>query len=93
MIITRNERISIYTELFKRGVTVVKLEKQKNKKNEALKSKVLLKSLHSKGLVKETFSWQFHYYTLNDAGVCYLRKYLNIPEKVVPMTHKQPSSW
>ena len=29
MIITRDERISIYTELFKRGVTVVKLEKQK----------------------------------------------------------------
>ena len=58
-----------------------------------LKSKILLERLRSKGMVKETFSWQFHYYTLNDAGVFYLRKYLNIPEKVVPMTHKQPPSW
>ena len=93
MIVTKDEKISVYTELFKKGVAVVKREKQKNKKSEGLKSKILLKSLLSKGLVKETFSWQFYYFTLNDAGVCYLRKYLNIPDKVVPMTHKQPSSW
>ena len=93
MIVTKDEKISVYTELFKKGVAVVKREKQKNKNSEGLKSKILLKSLLSKGLVKETFSWQFYYFTLNDAGVCYLRKYLNIPDKVVPMTHKQPSSW
>lgn len=93
MIISRNEKIFVYTELFKNGVTVIKNEKQKNKKTTKLISKILMERLRSKGMVKETFSWQFHYYTLNDAGVFYLRKYLNIPEKVVPMTHKQPLSW
>jgi small subunit ribosomal protein S10e len=93
MIISKAEKIFVYTELFKNGVTVIKHEKLKTKKTTNLKSKILLERLRSKGMVKETFSWQFHYYTLNDSGVFYLRKYLNIPEKVVPMTHKQPLSW
>jgi small subunit ribosomal protein S10e len=93
MIITKEERITVYTNLFKNGTAVVKREKQKEKKNKIMVSKLLLKGLCSKGLVKETFSWQFYYYTLNDQGVCYLRNYLNIPEKVVPITHKQPATW
>jgi|Transcript_63543 small subunit ribosomal protein S10e len=93
MIIGKEDKITIYTNLFKNGVVVIKREKQKEKKSKSLQTKLLLKSLYSKGLVKETFSWQFYYYTLNDDGVRYLQNYLNIPEKVVPMTHKQPSLW
>jgi len=84
----------LFTQIYlKNGAVVIKREKQKQKKDETFSTKLLLKSLHSKGLVKETFSWQFYYYTLNDEGVRYLQNYLNIPEKVVPMTHKQPLVW
>jgi len=93
MLIDKEKKIATYTNLFKNGAVVIKREKQKQKKDESFSTKLLLKSLHSKGLVKETFSWQFYYYTLNDEGVRYLQNYLNIPEKVVPMTHKQPLVW
>ena len=93
MNISKKEKIEVYTNLFKNGTTVIKKEKHKEENNKTLISKTLLKRLCSKGLVKETFSWQFYYYTLNDEGVKYLQKYLNIPEKVVPLTHKQPSIW
>ena len=93
MQISKEEKINVYTSLFKNGTIVIKYEKEKTKKNKNLSSKFLLESLRSKGMVKETFSWQYHYYTLNDDGVRFLRNYLNIPEKVVPMTHKQPLSW
>jgi small subunit ribosomal protein S10e len=93
MIISKEERIEIYENLFRNGAVVIKKEKKKEKKDKTLASKILLKRLVSKGLVKETFSWQFYYYTLNDDGVRYLQTYLNIPEKVVPITHKQPLTW
>jgi small subunit ribosomal protein S10e len=93
MIISKKEKITIYTDLFKNGAMVIKREKEKLLKNKSLPAKILLKGLCSKGLVKETFSWQFYYYTLNDDGVQYLQNYLNIPKKVVPLTHKQPILW
>jgi len=93
MYISKENKTVVYTNLFKNGTMVIKKEKNKEKKNKTLLLKNLLKGLLSKGLVKESFSWQFYYYTLNDEGVNYLRKYLNIPEKVVPLTHKRPLMW
>lgn len=93
MIITKEEKISIYTDLFKNGTMVIKRDKKKENKIKSLPVKVILEGLKSKGMVKETFSWQFHFYTLSDEGVKYLQNYLNIPEKVVPLTHKQPLLW
>ena len=46
----------------------------------------VLKSLKSRGYVTEQFSWQYHYFTLNDEGILYLRNYLHMPESVVPAT-------
>lgn len=46
----------------------------------------VMKSLKSRGCVTEQFSWQYHYYYLNDEGILYLRNYLHMPETVVPAT-------
>merc|ERR1712100_349697 len=49
---------------------------------------VAKKDFNSKGFVNETFSWQWHYFYLNNEGIEYLREYLHLPEEVVPRTLK-----
>merc|ERR1740129_514384 len=46
----------------------------------------LMTSLVSKGFVEEQFVWQHLYWTLNDAGIEYMRENLNIPSSVLPAT-------
>jgi len=48
----------------------------------------ILKSLHSRGFVRETFNWQWRYYYLTDAGLAFLRKTLGLADEVKPATHK-----
>lgn len=45
-----------------------------------------MKSMKSRALVTEQFSWQHHYYFLTDEGIVFLRQYLHLPESVVPNT-------
>lgn len=51
-----------------------------------LQAMSVMKSLKSRGFVAETFNWQFHYFTLTDEGILFLRSYLHMPETVVPAT-------
>jgi small subunit ribosomal protein S10e len=91
----KSVRTSIYALLFKDGVITVQKDVKLPKHHVLDVPNVFvvdaLKSLHSKGLVKETFNWQWHYYVLTDEGVVYLRQYLNLPEEAVPLTHKKPA--
>ena len=50
---------------------------------------MVIKSLKSKGLVDEVFNWQWAYYFVNEAGVKYLVKALDLPADVVPQTYKK----
>ncbi|AFP65437.1 40S ribosomal protein S10B (nucleomorph) [Chroomonas mesostigmatica CCMP1168] len=90
MIITKQHKKIILTQIFKDGVLVIKKEKnvfdtnEKKIKNIAIIK--LMKSLVSKGLITERFCWKFYYFILNDKGIKFLRKYLYIPENVVPLT-------
>jgi len=88
MIISRKEKISIYTQLFRDGVLVVKQVRKSEKKENFVIIKIM-KGLLSKGLVREQFSWNFYYFILNEEGVRFLRSYLNLPERVFPLTYKQ----
>ena len=95
MLITKKEKEFVYNEMFRVGILVI----NKNKKNFSTKEKEirgfviikLLKGLLSKGLVKETFSWKFYYFTLNDKGVEFLRNFLNLPSTVIPLIYKNPT--
>ncbi|KEG11831.1 40S ribosomal protein S10, partial [Trypanosoma grayi] len=48
----------------------------------------LMRSMKSRGLLKEQFAWRQFYWFLNDEGVEYLRKYLYLAPEIVPNTHK-----
>ena len=47
-----------------------------------------MRSLVSRKLCKEVFSWQWHYYSLTPEGVKFLRDYFGLPATVIPNTHK-----
>ena len=49
----------------------------------------LMQSFKSREYVKERFAWRHYYWFLTPKGVEYLREYLNLPEDIVPATHKQ----
>merc|ERR1711957_836934 len=49
---------------------------------------LVMRSLVSRKLCKEVFSWQWHYYSLTPEGVKYLRDYFGLPATVIPNTHK-----
>ena len=44
----------------------------------------LMKSLKSRGFVRETFNWQYFYWYLENEGVEYLREYLHLPAETRP---------
>jgi small subunit ribosomal protein S10e len=51
----------------------------------------LMKSFVSKGLVTETFNWQWTYWVLTDKGIEYLRAYMSLPADVEPNSLKKPA--
>jgi small subunit ribosomal protein S10e len=90
MIISRQQKKEVYSQLFKDGLMVIKKDKKyffyKENSIESLIVIKLMKGLVSKGFVKEKFSWKYYYFILNDKGIDFLRKFLYIPENVIPLT-------
>ena len=97
MFIPKANRTAVFSYLFREGVCVVKkdtvspthphIEGATN-----LEVLNLMKSLHSKGYVRITFSWQHNYCYLTPEGIEYLRGYLALPAEIVPATHKKAAT-
>lgn len=97
MFIPKESRIAVFSYLFKEGVLVVKKDTRSQTHPHIegptnLEVLMLVKSLESRGHVKVTFSWQYNYVYLTDAGIEYLRQYLALPAEIVPATHKKQAS-
>ena len=95
MFVTKKNRLAVYSYLFKEGTCVAKKDysilgaHSEELPVSNIEVLALLKSLSSRGYVKETFNWRWFYYCLTPEGVTYLREYLAIPEEVVPATLKK----
>ncbi|KAF8635061.1 hypothetical protein AX15_000553 [Amanita polypyramis BW_CC] len=93
MLIPKQNRRTVYENLFKEGVLVAKKDFNAPKHEELdvpnLHVIKALQSLNSRGFVKTQFSWQYYYYVLTPAGVDYLREWLHLPAEIVPATHKK----
>ena len=88
------DRKKIYEHLFEDGVCIAKKDFNLKSHPEIKGIKNLyvikaLKSLASRGLVKEQYAWRHYYFYLNPDGIAYLREYLGLPDDVLPNTHKQ----
>jgi len=96
MLMPKKDRVLIYEHLFREGVLVAKKDfflsphpdfEESNVKNlHVLKA---LKSLKSRGYVKENFTWSHYYYSLTNDGIQYLRDFLHLPPEIVPATLKR----
>jgi len=92
MLIPKKNRLAIYSQLFKEGVLVAKKDfASKHSEIEVPNIQVIktLQSLESKGYVRDQFSWQYHYWTLTNSGIEYLREYLHVSPDTVPATLKK----
>jgi small subunit ribosomal protein S10e len=97
MFIPKENRIAVFSYIFKEGVCVVKKDTRAASHPHIegptnLEVLCLMKSLQSRGFIKTTFSWQYNYCYLTDEGITYLREYLGLPEAIVPATHKKQAS-
>jgi len=98
VLIPKQTKKAIMEHLFKEGVMVVKNDPRAAKHNELedipnLHVMMVLKSLCSRAYVSEKFNWQWHYYTLTNEGIEYLREVLHLPAQVFPstLTKQRPS--
>ncbi|CAE8601003.1 unnamed protein product [Polarella glacialis] len=91
VLIPKKERRAVLEHLFKEGVMVVKKDYQACKHIEMedvpnLHVMMILRSLASRNYLSEIYSWQWHYYTLTNEGIEYLREVLHLPAQVFPST-------
>merc|ERR550517_1866876 len=95
MIVSTKNRKLIYQTLFREGALFAEknhlLPSHPSFKDTGIRNVEVCKlmlSLKSRGFVEENFSWQHFYWTLTDAGIDYIRAFLNIPESQLPATKK-----
>merc|ERR1712212_140257 len=92
MIIPTDDRLKIWRTLFAEGVMVAQKDSRTVHKETNLRNLYVmnaLKSLKSKGFVKENYTWQHYHWALTDEGITYLREQLSLPENVMPNTLKR----
>uniref|UniRef100_A0A182WK90 Plectin/eS10 N-terminal domain-containing protein n=1 Tax=Anopheles minimus TaxID=112268 RepID=A0A182WK90_9DIPT len=91
MHIPKEQRKTIYRQLFTEGVLVAQKTHQPRMHRELgtipnLHVIQIMKSLVSKQFVKESFCWNHYYWTLTNDGIIYLRDFLHLPAQLVPTT-------
>ncbi|CAL8071076.1 unnamed protein product [Calicophoron daubneyi] len=50
-----------------------------------------MRSLKSRGFVREQYAWRTYYWFLTDDGLTHLREVLHLPSDIIPATMKQPA--
>merc|ERR1719345_212938 len=97
VLISKQNRRKLYTNLFNEGVIVVKKDGTLPKHPEVdipnLHAMMLTKSLCSRNYLTEIYNWQYHYYFLTDEGIEFLRAELHLPAGVTPqpLTKQRPT--
>lgn len=94
VLISREHRRKVFEYLLTEGVIVIKKEFTWNEHQGTsvpnIKVWMLLRSLHSKGVVDLVFNWRYYYYYVKDEGLKFLRDSLGIVEEnIVPLTFKK----
>merc|ERR1711934_65415 len=93
VLVSTADRRKIYDYLLSEGVFCSKKDYEDRHVHEILGIRnlhcfLVMRSLVSRKLCREVFSWQWHYYTLTPEGVKFLRDYFGLPATVIPNTHK-----
>ena len=94
VLVSRDNKRTIFTYLLREGVIVVKKDAylpvhQQVNTVPNLHVMMITKSLKSRGYLNEVYNWGWRYYFLTNDGVQYLIKELGLPAdaKILPATH------
>ena len=91
VLVPLKEKVKLYTFFLKEGVFACRKDNTTNNENLQIPNLhcfLIMRSLVSRGMATEIFSWRWHYYFLPKKGVDYLREYLGLPANIVPNTYK-----
>ena len=91
VLVPLKEKVKLYTFFLKEGVFACRKDNTTNNENLQIPNLhcfLIMRSLVSRGMATEIFSWQWHYYFLTKKGVDYLREYLGLPANIVPNSWK-----
>merc|ERR1712032_635813 len=93
VLVSTADKRKIYDYLLSEGVFCSKKDYEDRHVHEILGIRnlhcfLVMRSLVSRKLCREVFSWQWHYYTLTPEGVKFLRDYFGLPATVIPNTQK-----
>ena len=91
VLVPLKDKVKLYTYFLKEGVFACKKDNTSNNPTlniPNLHCFLVMRSLVSRKMATEIFSWQWHYYFLTKQGVEYLREYLGLPANIVPNTYK-----
>ena len=91
VLVPLKEKVKLYTYFLSEGVFACKKDNVTNHdylQIPNLHCFLVMRSLVSRGMATEIFSWQWHYYFLTKKGVDYLREYLGLPANIVPNSWK-----
>ena len=91
VLVPLKEKVKLYTFFLKEGVFACRKDNITNNENLQIPNLhcfLIMRSLVSRGMATEIFSWRWHYYFLTKKGVDYLREYLGLPANIVPNTYK-----
>uniref|UniRef100_S4RDP9 Plectin/eS10 N-terminal domain-containing protein n=1 Tax=Petromyzon marinus TaxID=7757 RepID=S4RDP9_PETMA len=90
MLLPTEQLRAIYELLFRDGVMVARRDHRPQSRHAEVRFATQLqiframRSLRSRGFVRETAAWQHHYWYLTDEGIGFLRGYLRLPTEIVP---------
>ena len=94
VLVSRDNRRTIFTYLLREGVVVVKKDAYLPQHQQItsvpnLHVMMITKSLKSKGYLSEVYNWGWKYYFLTNEGVSFLIKELGLPPaaNILPATH------
>ena len=91
VLVPLKDKVKLYTYFLKEGVFACKKDNTTKNANVDIPNLycfLIMRSLVSRKMATEIFSWQWHYYFLTKQGVEYLREYLGVPANIVPNTYK-----
>ena len=90
VLVSKKHKVQLYTYFLQEGVFACRKGVGNNETLNIpnLHCFLVMRSLVSRKMATEIFSWQWHYYFLTKAGVEYLREYLGLPANIVPNSWK-----
>ncbi|KAG5451219.1 Plectin/S10 domain protein [Opisthorchis viverrini] len=96
MLLPIDTRNAIYEKIIQDGVLTARNDIRPCYNHPTISTRNLhviktMRSLKSRGWVREQYAWRTYYWFLTNDGLTHLREVLHLPSDIIPATMKQPA--